>query len=233
MRVSLWQQFSSNHSGSFTVVGTFESAEKANAAADKLREIIQTIQDWYKQRPELADQAIIDPIPPEVEFARQYDVEWDRPVDWYNEESPVSVLDDSVMVLHVPDTWSYPLPFLGILKQFGGSVVYEFEFGAPLAEFSIKLTCTAPDEAAASDIAALVNIYLQDPHFSRPPWHQKGYDVYKLGVEGALQQTGKTLAFDLHFFTIEKGLPALINYLRAQGCTGIEYHFEQGLEVDF
>ena len=238
MRVSIWQQFSSNHSGWFTVVGTLESAEKANTAAAKLSEIIQAIHEWHQQHPGHVDQGNVDPIPPEVEFARQYGVKWDMAVDWFDEKSPVSVLDDNVVVLDVSDTWSYPLPFLGILKQLGGSVVYSFGMDEPFAEFRVKLTCTAPDETVASDLATRILAYLPEPWEQRTPWYPDdlNYDEIAadaVGAEGTLRQLGQALAFELHFFEIAKGLPALIQYLQSQGCTGIEYQFVQGLEVDF
>jgi hypothetical protein len=37
MRVTLWQEFSSNHSSDFTVVGEFPTPEAAQEAARRLR----------------------------------------------------------------------------------------------------------------------------------------------------------------------------------------------------
>jgi hypothetical protein len=229
MKVSLWRQFSSNHSGSFTVVGTFESPEKANAAAHNLREIIRVIREWHEQHPD----HVVDPIPPEEAFTRQYGVKWDVAVDWYEDESPVKILYDNLVVLHAPDTWSYPLPFLGILKQLGGSVVYNFEFGEPLAEFHVKLICVAPDEETASKLAERILAYLPEPWALRTPWYRDELNDYDLGAEGTLRQLGNALSFDLKFGKLTTGLPALIHYLEAHGCTRIEYEFVQGLEVDF
>jgi hypothetical protein len=43
MRVSIWQQFSSNHSSFFTVAGIFKTVELAEKATHELRSIIKTI----------------------------------------------------------------------------------------------------------------------------------------------------------------------------------------------
>jgi hypothetical protein len=51
MRVSIWNQFSSNHSGSMTIVGNFETIEKAMEAEGTLRQIIEEVNDWF-DRPE-------------------------------------------------------------------------------------------------------------------------------------------------------------------------------------
>src|SRR5512134_2232005 len=49
MRISIWQQWACNHSGGFTVVGTFESSEWAVAAADEVRRLLQGLADWYSE----------------------------------------------------------------------------------------------------------------------------------------------------------------------------------------
>ena len=54
MKLSVWQQFSSNHSASFTVVGEFESAQKAQQAAAEIRRLIdarELVRDRLTQEP--------------------------------------------------------------------------------------------------------------------------------------------------------------------------------------
>jgi hypothetical protein len=241
MRLSLWQQFSSNHSAYFTVVGTFESTEKANAAAAELRRILGTIDEWHYQHPGRLNQDGLEPTSPEVEFAQQYGVEWtDAPVWFY--DSSVPVLDKSV-ILSSGETWSAPTPFIGILKKLGGAVVYSIEADEPLAQFSVKITCTPSDEAIASQLAERILTYLDlpEPWDYRPPWyvddpnkdeHNNNQAAEDAEAWGSLNRVGQVLTFDLRFFDLTKGLPALISYLKAQGCTDIEYHFIQTLEAD-
>jgi hypothetical protein len=49
MRVSIWQQFSSNHSGHFWVVGTFKTVEDAQKAYDELRAMLTEIDRWHRE----------------------------------------------------------------------------------------------------------------------------------------------------------------------------------------
>ena len=49
MRISIWQQFSSNHSSSFTIIGTFENSEAAQRAAIEFRAILEKIVGWYQE----------------------------------------------------------------------------------------------------------------------------------------------------------------------------------------
>lgn len=50
MRISIWQQFSSNHSSGFTVVGEFATRSEAENAANKIREILYRLKDWHTAR---------------------------------------------------------------------------------------------------------------------------------------------------------------------------------------
>ena len=45
MKISIWRQFSSNHSGGFTVIGKFQSKEEADKLADEIRTLIKTIKE--------------------------------------------------------------------------------------------------------------------------------------------------------------------------------------------
>ncbi len=49
MKISIWQQFSSNHSADFTLVGQFESSEWAKTVAEEIRHIIHSIGWWWEQ----------------------------------------------------------------------------------------------------------------------------------------------------------------------------------------
>jgi uncharacterized lipoprotein YehR (DUF1307 family) len=61
MKLSIWQQFSSNHSANFTTVGQFESAEWAQEALKEVQEIIQNIA-WWHEHIQDADNAISNPL---------------------------------------------------------------------------------------------------------------------------------------------------------------------------
>src|SRR5687767_9411950 len=97
MRVSIWQQFSSNHSSSFTVVGEFESVEEAQKAGGIFSDIMRRIVQSYA-----GEKDIENPTSAEIEIGKQYGFEWKYLTDWLDSEidpqKHVVVFDNFVMV---------------------------------------------------------------------------------------------------------------------------------------
>src|SRR5258706_3866109 len=93
MRVSLWQQFSSNHSAGFSLVAEFKSIEEAEKAHSAILAIISAIAKYYEEHWEELDKALrkegmVAPTPIERDLARQYNLlSWDYSVDWASTEA--------------------------------------------------------------------------------------------------------------------------------------------------
>lgn len=147
MRVSIWQQFSSNHSSRFTVVGRFTSLEEANAAAGELRDLIAQVEAivgpvraaWrraIKQTKSLDEQRALvlqqfpdldelRPTQPEKEFSNTHNVEWNASgIDWlwgdYEVSELVKVVDSDVFVMsNDEDSYWYPTPIVTTLVRLG------------------------------------------------------------------------------------------------------------------
>jgi len=60
MKLFIWQQFASNHSGSYTVVGKFETPEAAQQATETLLEHLTQLKAEYGLVP--PDQSIASPL---------------------------------------------------------------------------------------------------------------------------------------------------------------------------
>lgn len=68
MKLSIWQQFASNHSNGFTVLGTFANEAQAASAVEKLRHILRDIYDRTSSYAEEASSPI------EVDYGRQFGI---------------------------------------------------------------------------------------------------------------------------------------------------------------
>lgn len=188
MQITIWREYSSNHSSRFTVVGVFESAEKAERAAAELMDMVRTILDWYQQ-PEHADalqerqDGCAPPSPPEMHFARQYGVEWSMySLDWLWDDGeanrPVRTFENLVFIDGTESKLGAK-PADALMAKLGGqvlvdgsivvdelivdlSIVVDELTGMNVMEgmVTVSLTCTAPDEATAQTIYDEMTTYL-------------------------------------------------------------------------
>src|SRR5947208_2560374 len=124
MRISIWQQFSSNNSSDFTVVGVFETPEAAQRAANDVRQMIETIIAWWAQHQDQSHEyswADENPTPPEAEIGKRFGFVWPGAVEWYGQASVEVVLDRLVYITTTgfqPDTAGEP--FDKVLTGLGG-----------------------------------------------------------------------------------------------------------------
>src|SRR5688572_24363862 len=137
MHIFMWQQFASNHSSAFTVIGTFESPEWAEEVAREFRTILQRIVDWYQEPANegIAREVLGDPehppVPPELDIAKQYHVDWLKAVDWlanvHDVTGAVSVYNNAVFLRSLAETDDGEIPFDQIMQRFTDHVVVQVE----------------------------------------------------------------------------------------------------------
>jgi hypothetical protein len=169
MRISMWQQFASNNSTSFTVVGKFESAEDAERAAFELRHVMRLLGEARRNH------GI------EAELQVKYPVSWTSDIDWsywveYNDEDdPVSTFRDIVVINQPhPSIWYGPQPFDEILKRLGGDVAVNVSESrsAPDSVLTIQVVFDAPNTEVAETLEQQLKQYLQAKWDEPvpPPW---------------------------------------------------------------
>lgn len=225
MRISIWQQFSSNHSSDFTVVGRFGSSEEAQAAFEQLTQWMTKI--LYEHSSSRTTQA---------EISQRYNLEWyDEGLDWNGRPDDITevvkrVQNDVFLVCPI-ETYDSAVPFVGLMWKIGARrVQYQQEY----QRLCVYLTCEAPDEKIAEANFGEINEYLDvikklPPTI--PPWYYgKGLDLKGYLNGGAIRRKGQTLYMHLQFFHTEFGLDTFINYLVAKGLTKIEYKFYEDSE---
>src|SRR6266496_6047526 len=155
MRVSIWQQFSSNHSSEFTVVGQFPSAESAEEIARLFWPWLEAMGQWIAKsdaaRTEASKletthekkEAHYQELFPDAEnkldelkhdFVQHFGIEL-KGIDWvageYAPKELVKVLGRYVIVMsNTWETWQRPQPFESLLNQWGAEVTFG-EFDEP------------------------------------------------------------------------------------------------------
>jgi hypothetical protein len=157
MQITIWQQWASNHSGFFWVVGIFETVDAAQTAYTEMREMLFEIDKWHREHREESAAAHragnIEPLPPEKEYAQKYSVMWPTTIDWSNwagyglQDYPgfedfdaqkqaaelitraVHIVGRNVVVGTPDQTWMTTQPFEGILAHLGAETIgYDFKF---------------------------------------------------------------------------------------------------------
>jgi hypothetical protein len=223
MKLSIWQQFSSNHSADFTIVGTFDSASSAEDASELIRDALRRIIDWYGQnepvRKQVLNLARLEPTPVEQEIANQYGFKQAMILDYlantkYN-EAMVYVYQNHVFVTNarVP-VGLEPGLFDQLMEKLGAAVGIEVEGADPI---TVNITCQVPDADLGEEIADDAATYLAHLHanFSDSPNFAITLDA------------GTQLSFQgLGFMQTGLDLPRFIEWLEDAGCTGFELHIE-------
>lgn len=233
MRLSIWQQFSSNHSGSFHLVGKFNSVQAAQQAAEKIRDITSSVGEHYKDYPE--DHDAWGPTSEiENKILDELDLDWDMEFGFtYDVIGTMSInAFDDLMLLRIGQTWNNEQHrvFRPILEKLGaGQIGISSEIdGAYLENFQVKLLCTAPDTATADEIytdtlAAINAIQTNSTLAKTIGWMnlRNFWDFERAEID----RDGLNLYFTFQFSNPYLNLPTLITGLREKGCTNFSYDF--------
>lgn len=244
MKLAIWQQFSSNHSGGFSLIGQFETVEAAQKAHAVIQDIINQIAAYYREHPELEGVDLMPLTPVEEELAKQYGLiekDWGFSVDWAETEADPRVSNQGLYIyqnllfLSEPiETWLGAQPFDRLFTKLGAKIeVADFGIGGETNPV-INMTCAAPNSEIAGKLVEVLSsskTYSDgsvQPLIVLPGGHGP-YDGEIRSVEAKLE----CVAIRTHSFRLrQRGhasefLPDLIAYLESQGCKNFEFTISQ------
>jgi hypothetical protein len=170
MRLSLWTQYSSNHSAAFSIVGTFESPEWAQEVANELTQLFIDTQRW-------ADDEALDENPAVILQNLRYDVSLGSSwmLDRQHVRRAVTVIDRYLLVTDHPgycNDISYHT-IMQIIRALNGRIVASLDGGEYC---NMTLQCSALDDETMARI--LDNIVKLERHSqidyypkNHLPWH--------------------------------------------------------------
>jgi hypothetical protein len=166
MKLTLWQQFASNHSNSFTLVGVFPTPEDAQAAAERLRKFLNHYIEWYKLHPDEAKELFYSDYPHELpqlerEFYQQENVQVEHSIlEWvFALEDPIpldSVLntyENLLLMESSTDNAQGGKPFDELIVRWGGFAFVEAERGTKALYYHLEIA--APNEPVAVELEQL------------------------------------------------------------------------------
>ena len=130
MRIKVWNSFASNNSGSYTLVGKFDDAQRARSVSDELRRICDAHEKWVNETIGAPQPAASSPL---GKFVLENDLaapvsEGSTGDDWPEHGNPprIEVLGSQV-VLHVDYTVTMPRCFGEFMYREGGRVASELD----------------------------------------------------------------------------------------------------------
>lgn len=229
MQVKIWQQFSSNHSGSFTVIGVFESPQKAEAVAAELKAIFQNLFQWYQDHPDESNLNMDDPPPPpERELIEKYNLVTETNLGLEGDDVRASLSTtalDRFVLLHIGETWwndahSQLAALVGNMGTVTKGISWEVD-GSPIIGLEVSLSAVAPDEDTAQAIFDETRAALDDANRDYPvleldlPWCE---ELEHLVIE----KDGHKLTIALRSVYLHENLTGLIRYLQGQGFTDFD-----------
>jgi len=239
MKISIWQQHSSNHSSEFAIVGRFADSESAKQAFDKLASIVKSIQAWrhaHRDRNEYFYQ-FAKPTPPEYKVANEYNIEWEFAIDWLRSDPTESIdrFNTDIFIETDGETWNLPSPIQNLFKAMGVQTI--ITQGTHEPDLKANISCKLPLKGRDSIIETIKRFaltYMPDSKyrgFEYIPWAElKPNRTYfwDFAAHGNVSVDEDMLnCNDMEFSHIGIGLPPMLKWLRDQGCTDIEYTFEE------
>jgi hypothetical protein len=131
MKLTIWQQFSSNHSATYTIVGVFPSPEAAKAAGEKIRNIVERIANEAKGNPT----AGMIPSDFEQQTGAEYGFLWKQAIDWLRffprhykpiyvrEPADYVMIAENMVIVDAPSasaTWQTGHQFVNLIEAMSG-----------------------------------------------------------------------------------------------------------------
>jgi hypothetical protein len=156
MKVSIWQQFSSNHSAHFTIVGIFRSPDDAANSAQQLRDFLDDLLRWHEDHPdesqEMREHNIEGVITgPEKKAATEYSIEWTYPVLWMDNYF-LDVFDRFIFVSNNWGADSGAEPVDQLIRKLGADEVFvsgSMIWNADDRRLDVKISSFAPTPETA------------------------------------------------------------------------------------
>lgn len=249
MKVTLWQQFSSNHSASFTSVGKFQSVEFAEIVADEIRSMIREIGFWWEQYGDYKEQQTVEKrlrrkgeilTPPEQRIRDEYQVEWCRQnvtnglmaIDWIRSQSADYAVQQhrKLVIIKPAQTWCGAHPFDLIMRKLGGEVASKVE---DYSYLTTNFMFSAPDDETANLIQQKIRGIERG--------HESLIIIEGLGnaTAGRLQRIGLQFTLSdvaLNWAGLNRNLvenfETIMQFLEKHNCTNIEYQFHETITRD-
>ena len=239
MKLSIWQQFSSNHSGTYVVVGEFETIEAAQHATSILKQSVKAIKGANSE----ANRDLKQFTDVENNIIQTFQLNWSESIDWLRgylraPNSPYDAPEDHIQVFenlvfvdandYFQRTWQAGHQFESFLHQLGGTtgVNARWSMGGQIDKLAFNIKCLAPDNNVTITIRAQTKDHLKQDgvHSKRrlTPW----VEFHTTDNANEVRFTSGLVKVDDSWVYLENlksdymhfALIAYVHWLRSLGC---------------
>lgn len=252
--VYIWNAYSSNNSGDYTIIGTFESSEKAAEISKALNELLEKHLEYRSEGEGVIEALEPDfrgdiPTPPLIEFGKEHGFDWSQEGEgfWWNDDTEgdsggmtIGHLQNSVVVYHPETLDSAVSAFVRYFKK-ENARVQTSEDGS---DIFLKFTAKGDNGAVLKEIGEyfeLANETEEHPaELDEPPWGEEAeserlgdlHDENTMLSYGPhrLTKTDNGAEFIVCFMNTYAGAIAFEEYLTENGFTNIEISVVQPTE---
>lgn len=220
MQITIWEQFSSNHSTSYDIVGTFATKGIAREVADKMRGWLLSIL-YYDERPDRFAMSLTEKY-----LSKKYDIEWNEDgIRWNGRPDSI---DEVIFQWRNMVIFSCPIeshehtatPYIELFCKLGASQIHQF-FGDPV-EMGLYVVCQAPSEAIAKELLERVNQERPKSLLAEYPWYSGRRRIDNYSRVEKILVDGTKLSMKLQFLH-GVSLINFFNYLEQNSFTDIEF----------
>lgn len=234
MHYTLWQQFSSNHSANFTLVGRFATARKAQTVGKEIRTFLRTLGAYWDETGGLEyddeeGEYSEELTPPEEEFQAKYNLTtYETALDWCQSEGTADdvlhVYRDFVVLIPDNETWNETAPFAEFIEKRGG--VPLSTSGMEVGSLLFRLHAIFASEVQATDAWNQIE---QETDIAGTPTFRISSLPF---VTGNVSRDDATIRFDDVDVLWPEGYPglkALFDFVEAFPDVSITYEFYQSM----
>ena len=218
MKLSIWQQFSSNHSSYFAIIGRFDNVDIAKTKTTILR-------DWiYRMLWEQDNKTAKD------EIYEKYRIKWyENGMSWNGHPDSVDKVVqrfNSDVFLLTSETWDTPKPLIELVQKMNPNQVHLYSAGEDWYFIKINLTALAPDEKTAQNFCQYLQSIDGKTGIGRSSvvWAKDKMTYIPQGIYA--KATEKFTKIEMTFVKAED-LILLLEYMKENNWSDIKYQFIQ------
>ena len=251
MKISVWRQFSSNHSSYFTVMGRFRTHEEAMKVAEDLREFQRNLRDSILNRQSVDNQGLAV-----YEFTKKHNLDWGDEYDhwlWglYPLDDLVQVVGKDILLMsNTREIWFDETLLRTAFVRLGATkAVYQSQYTSAI---NVALSFNTPNDEVKQTIWETLKayqVYLYKSQNGRsfdystyekpdevwrpadaPSLYERGgYDNYYYEVNSIrhLHQSDDLISLNLRFERLGYGLTAMFKWLESLGCTNVSFEYSE------